>query len=273
MTHLVQLMSQYDLKDYLKTCNTSRIGQFGEKLFKYLIEEMDIKIDSVHKEGTDFFVNGIGRVDVKAKVRLDDSLGSSYPRISKKLPNTSYCYVLFWGNMIEIQLIDDVNPMNNFNKLVSWDIAFDCWTAKIKHKKSTLAGNTEKVKSTLKELICWVKDNWGLRAKIIYRQGRQSQDNMSKSGWGPESFYENPNSISLPDLKILLYFDGPEIYEINAYPISHLSNIRWFDSPKGPNKKGIMTFKPYELDPVYKFDTVKQFKQDFLNRFNISIGS
>ena len=83
-----ELENFIQLKDYLKTCNTSRSGQFGEKLFEYLIEEMDIKIDSVHKEGADFLVNGIGRVDVKAKVRLDDSLGLNRYQYPRHLPTS-----------------------------------------------------------------------------------------------------------------------------------------------------------------------------------------
>jgi hypothetical protein len=269
MPKLVELSNKLDLKNYLNTCNTSRSGQFGEKLFEYLTEGMGVKIDPIHKEGADFIVEKIGRVDVKARVRLDESLGSSYSHVSKKIPKTSYCYVLFWKEMIEVQLIDDAKPSNNFNKLVSWDNAFDCWNTKIRYKKPAQAVHTEKVKSTQKELVAWVKANWGLRAKIIYRQGREAQEKMSKSGWGPESFFEKADSKNLPDIKILLYFDGPDVYEVNAYPISNLSNILWLDSPKGPNKKGIMTFKPHELDPIYRFETINQFKQDFSNRFGV----
>jgi len=265
------LKNEYELKDYLRTCNKSRTGQFGEKLFEYLIEMKGNKIQSVHKEGADFYVQGIGRVDVKSKVKLNESHGSRYTRISKKIPDTSYCYVLFWEDIVEVQLIDDVNSYNNFNQLVSWKNALECWALKIKHKKSAQADNTEKVKLIKNDLIVWIKDNWGLQGKVIYRQGREAQQNMSKGGWGPESFYEKTDSKSLPDLKILLYFDGPDVYEVNAYPITRLSNIKWVDSPKGPNKKGIMTFKPYELDLIYKFDTVAQFKKEFLVRFNDDI--
>jgi len=263
----------HELKGYLRTCNTSRSGQFGEKLFAFIVEEMGLKINSVHKEGADFLVEKIGRVDVKAKVKLDETLGSSYARVTKKLPKTSYCYVLFWSDLIEIELINDSNPANNFNQLVGWEKAFDCWSTKITHIKPVQADHTEKVKSIQKGLITWIEDIWGLKAKIIYRQGRAAQENMSKSGWGPESFYEKPNSKTLPDLKILLYFDGPNVYEVNAYPLSHFGNIRWYQSPKGPNKEGIMTFKPNELDPIYKFESIEQFKKEFLKRFTISISS
>ena len=261
------LKNDCELKDYLKTCNNSRRGQFGEKIFEYFIKETGKKIDSLHKEGADFLVEGIGRVDVKAKVRLNHVLGSRYPRIYRKIPNTSYCYVLFWGDAVEIQLIDDANPSNNFNKVVGWENAYKCWATKIKYKKPAQLYNTEIVKLTRKDLVVWVEDNWGLKAKIIYRQGREAQENMSKGGWGPESFYEKLTTKSLPDLKILLYFDGSEVYEVDAYPISHHEKIKWFESPKGPNKKGIFTFKPKELNPIYKFDSVTQFKEDFLGRF------
>jgi len=204
MTKSIELKAKDDLKDYLRTCNTSRSGQFGEKLFSYLIEEMGLGITSVHKEGADFFVEGVGRVDVKAKVRLNELHGSGYPRISKRLPSTSYCYVLFWRDIIEVQLCDEINPSNNFNRLVSWDKALECWVAKVGHKKQVQTDNSKKVKATKDELRTWIKSNWGLKGGIIYRQGREAQDNMSKSGWGPESFHEKPETKIPSVLKVLL---------------------------------------------------------------------
>jgi len=259
--------SQKELKEYLQGCNTSRKGQFGEKVFQLLIEERGLQICSLHKEGADFFVNGIGRVDVKAKARTMLPDGSTFPKVSKKLPNTNYCYVIFWKNKVQIELLHEFDNSLSFLSFITWEKTLRWWSESTLRLKPSQADHTSKIKETQIKLEEWVLKKWNLKAKVIYRQGKENQDGMNKSGWGPESFYEKLETKRGVDIKILLYFDGPTVYEVCAYPINFRDQICWKPSPKGPGKKGIYTFNPLELNPKFKFNSISHFKEEFINRF------
>ena len=125
---------------------------------------------------------------------------------------------------------------------------------------------TSYVDKMKREIAGWVKNEWGLHARVISRSGKKAQDSFENNGWGPNNFYTTLNQRKNYDLTILLYFEVGEIYKILAYPMGLIDEIKWRSKDKGPNLQKVMIFDPRELNGKFVFSTFGEFKDEYLER-------
>ncbi len=253
-----------ELREMLSNFSAPHIGKFGENLYSFTLSKLNVKHEKMHQDGADFMVENLGRLDVKTR-----GLGKKTAKIKKRLPNTFYAFVHLNVNKIDLEIEDDQGRRVGDVVCITWSDALECWNATPRVIQKAKSQFREAIKHQQLDLESWIRTNWNLKAKSIYRHGRKNQDGMSKSGWGPETFYESSVTKRKLDIKILMYFDGSEVYEVMAYPIRLRDEIDWKISPKGPAKKlnGIYSFHPLKIDKKFVFENVEQFKATFQSRF------
>jgi hypothetical protein len=242
---------------------SAKQGQIGEKLFEEYLNLKKIKYLKLHKNGADFEVENIGRVDLKTRNCLRKNSGDKVTKFRHKLPDVKYIYLSFWSDKITFTL-DSEGILSYFDEL-SWDDFSSIYSDfDIPLLNELSKSEINNFKNQIKE---WVLNNWKLRVKVISRSGRKAQDNFEKNGWGANNFYTKPSARSKYDLVVLLYFDQKLIYKIHSYPINIIDNIQWYAKDKGPNLEGIMIFDPKVLNKSMVFESLDQFKSEFKFRF------
>lgn len=257
----MSFMNTAELKSTLKRSTAPRLGRFGEKIYAMAMIKQGYDIQTLHKEKADFFVQGLGRVDVKTK-----GFGRPSSRSLKRVPNTTYCFVDLHDEHIALSHEDAAGRTLQPTEFVTWDQAVADWNElnyRLASVKSDLAARILLQTSDLKD---WIERNWRQRAAIVYREGRETQKSMTsgKKPWGPITFYEWPTAKRIIDLKVLAYFDGDKIYQIMAYPIRLREEIAW---THGRTKEGTMSFDPRTVPSKFVFSDVEDFKLNFPKRF------
>ena len=265
-----------DVKNYLTHANHAKRGALAESLFAQIMKDRGFAIKSMHKEDADFFITNIGRIDVKSRRKLKITKSKSINRVPKNLEigDTIYTYFIFWDECVEVRsenlraIVPEISCTLSYLEILQYSQG--------KFFEEVLSLITEvqdSINSQKDDLKNWLLKNYKLHAKVIYRQGKKTQDEWDRRGWGPDNFYRSEEDIKKYDIIVLMYFSGDKNYKVFSYPTSEFKKINWDLKRIGSNLKKIHTFDPKILNSRYQFDTVTHFKKDFLNRFNISIGS
>lgn len=249
------------LKSHLRQASGPHIGKFGELIYAQYMSGLGYEVERLHEEQADYFVHGIGRVDVKTK-----GLTSATTRLSKRAPETTYCFIDLEEAGISMVHDDDVSRVPTPSALISWEEAFDLWARrpyKIKRKKSVLSVKLDEKK---KELVRWIAGNWNLKAAVVYREGRQTQNGFAsgKEPWGPDTFHASAGSRRSLDLKVLIFFEGEGEYKVMAYPMRLWDRIKWGPARGSKNR---FAFDPEAIDPIFVFADIADFQANFPKRF------
>ena len=251
-----------NIKEKISSATSAQLGKFGEHLFeKYLIsKEIDYK--KIHQRGVDFFVDGIGDLDLKTKKYLKLKDNGDINNYKFKINGVSYGYLQLFSDKVLIYL-DKNGSISRFGE-ISWRECIQMMG------EFEFAKQSQKSPSILiakkKEIFNWIKNQWNLNARVISRSGRKAQDSFENNGWGPNNFHTSPKSKKKYDLTVLLYFEEGDIYKIYAYPAGLMNEIDWFSKNKGPNPQGIIIFDPRNLNKRFIFSSLEDFKKDYLIR-------
>jgi hypothetical protein len=250
-----------DFKEMIRNASKPSLGKFGEKIYCSIMLEAGYEVNSLHEQRADFWVAGIGRVDVKTK-----GLGRIPTKLYRRMQNTYYCLIDLYEN--EIQYVHEDENSNRVapQGILSWQQAFDYWSQerpRLSNQKSELKSQITEV---ITELRTWILNHWNMKAAVVYREGMNTQESMTsgRNPWGPVTFYENPMSRRKIDLKILIYFEGSLVYRVFAYPMSHIDKIEW---TKGRTKENTVSFDPKKLNTIFQFTDIQDFKCQFPHRF------
>jgi hypothetical protein len=249
------------LKDALRGTTAPRLGKFGERIYKHLMIEKGHAIQGVHQRRIDFKVDGVGFVDVKTS-----GLGKKRSQVAKRQEGVNYCFVSLKETQIDIEHEDWARNTIMHPLSLNWEQATNYWygdNIRLENEKSAL---TTKIKLQTKELKNWIEREWRLKAAVVYREGRSTQESMTsgKKPWGPVTFYESPDAKRKIDIKVLMYFDQGEVWRVMAYPIKLRDEIIWY---QGRTNSSQFAFDPWSIDGKFIFSTVDELKIDFLDRF------
>ena len=232
------------------------------------------RIQPLHQDCCDFLVNGC-RVDVKGRRKLGSKSGESFNAVSKnrRALDTSYWYVVFYQDQItffqekETKLSIKWHDCVYIKELLNRKLPKNNHLAKCDSRRPNLERSP-----SCNILKNWILDNWNLKAKVNFRSGKATQEQMAKSNWGPVSFYINDKDLKEYDLSVMLFFDGGTdldyVYEVYAYPTVSRNKIK-FRSEK-MNNGTRMTFNPRCLPERFKFDSIEMFKKQYLPKNNLS---
>ena len=251
-----------ELISQLRNASNPRLGRFGEKIYRFHMENQGYSVQALHEQMADFLVQGLGRVDVKTK-----GIEKTTVRLKRRIPNTCYCFVDLNEESINLEHEDSNGNLIRGREVVTWPQAYQYWMRlpplRIERAKTELKNL---ISSQIFEIKSWIEANWSLRAAGIYREGRNTQESMvrGKNPWGPITFHEPPEARRKIDLKALIYFDSGQIYKLIAYPISNRSEIRWV---KGRTNPLSVSFDPLTIDPKFIFSNLLDFKLNFPKRF------
>lgn len=250
-----------ELKDALRSTTAPRLGKFGEKIYKHLMVEKGHVVQGVHQRRIDFKVEGVGFVDVKTR-----GLGKKRVQVVQRKEGVNYCFVSLGETEIEIAHEDwarnTVMPLLS----LSWERAANYWHSeniRLDNEKSEL---TAKIKRQTKELKDWIEREWKMKAAVVYREGRSTQESMTsgKKPWGPVTFYEPLTAKRKIDIKVLMYFDQGEVWRVMAYPIKLRDEIVWY---QGRTNSTQVAFDPRSIDRKFVFSGTDEFKSNFIQRF------
>lgn len=264
-----------DLQGYLadlRVRRNYRYGYLGEDVFQSVMRSHGCPVQSSHRDGADFVLDGKERVDVKTRLCLGSMSGEEIRQLSPTqcMPDTTYAYVTLYDDVIQVHMARPGEAIALAAEL-SWTEVLRIYVEKpgkgLTHTSRHESRYEEARKTAKADLIGWVAEHWRMKAKVVLRSTRMTQEKMGRSGWGPEAFYHDPDRPRGVELVVLLYFDHDTIYEVCAYPMSHSRNIEWRDKPVGPNLSRRKTFDPVTLPDVYKFPDLEAFKQEFRDRF------
>ncbi len=249
------------LRERIRNASTPRLGKFGEKIYASHMQAEGYRLSALHEQKADFLVEGIGRVDVKTR-----GLGKTTARTRQRVAKTWYCFVDLMEDGIHFVHEDEGGAEVPPAGVIAWQQALEYLERTDYVFSSGKSELKEFIHGQLEGLKLWISVHWMKSAAIIYREGRSTQQSMAngKNPWGPVTFHEPPHARRTVDLKVLLYFDGPEIYEVFAYPISRRSEINWI--PSRTNDRAV-SFDPATLDTKFKFNSLEEFKSSFLERF------
>ena len=250
----------------------TRYGGDGECLVAEYLRERGHEVEFVHAGGVDLAVDGSFQLDVKTHLAFGKKATSRLPAIiaSVRMIGVLYPRVVFYDDvvrMFDVPCIDDPSiPVD-----LSWEAACELLSRATKRARIPLAdpqGVRAAQRAVCDELRAWIASQWGVAAHVVFRGNPIAQDNMGKRGWGPESFYQDPEKVRDKfQLVVLVYFEGPAPRTVMAYPLSHIDEITWGKKPVGPNLTKRKTFNPRTLDSKFIFAGIPQFQQTFLQRF------
>lgn len=251
-----------ELKNALSITTAPRLGKFGEKIYKHLMIKNGHAIQGVHQRKIDFKVDGLGFVDVKTS-----GLGKKRAQVSTRQHSVNYCFVHLKDALIEIEHEDWAGNRILPTLTLSWEQAANYWygeNIRLENEKSEL---TAKIKQQTEELKSWICHEWKMKAAVVYREGRSTQESMAsgKKPWGPVTFYESPNAKRKIDIKVLMYFDQGEVWRVMAYPIKLRDEIAWY---QGRTNSDQVTFNPRTINKKFVFLNVLEFKANALRNFD-----
>lgn len=254
-------MTESELKETLAQTTTPRLGRFGEKIYKHFMLQEGFQLQGLHKEKADFIVEGFGRVDVKTR-----GLNIKTPKIKNRIADTNYCFVQLRDENIKLDHEDEHGKTIRSSDEISWAQALEFWLSdehRLTPANTKVKAEILKVKNQVAKMIA---DDWGLKPSLIYREGRKTQESMTsgKNPWGPVTFYHSPSSKRKIDIKVLLYFDQADIWQVMAYPISLMHEIQFEESRTNST---VTSFNPHTINKKFVFKDLKDFEQNFLLRF------
>lgn len=254
-------MTETELKAELTQATTPRLGRFGEKIYKHFMIGEGFQLEGLHKEKADFIVEGIGRVDVKTK-----GFGKRTAKTRNRISNTNYCFVSLHDTHIELEHEDEFANEIRKPDRISWSVALDFWSSDEYRIISAKSDLKDAIKDYTQALKYWIEKNWQLKSAVVYREGRSTQESMTSGDnpWGPVTFYESPSAKRKIDIKVLVYFDRLDVWNVMAYPLALRDEIEWTISRT--NEK-ITSFNPHAIDRKFVFENVDHFKCEFINRF------
>ena len=262
--------SLHALVGRLKATGKGSFGGLGERIFSGYLRELGREVEALHEEGTDYVLSGGIRIDVKARAKVEDLSGGRFPKVStkSKMDGIRYAYVVFWSDVVEIH--HDLADLPGRTIRLSWEHSRNLAGDLEKLLKESESGEDQiargKIRQIQSELKAWAKDALGCRARIIHRTNRKAQEAMSRRRWGPETFYEKDREDK-HDLVVLLYFEGPAVYKVCAYPTKWTERIHWLKKPVGPNVAQRISFAPNELEKEFVFRDITDFKVSCAMRF------
>jgi len=260
-------MMELNLKSFLTTGSAPAVGRFGEYLFYKLITSKNQGIEKRHSKGVDFFLDGLGSIDVKVVRNFESRVGERFRRISKshQLDGVIYAYIIFRINACELVYESQSQSLSQFNQDIDELMLLEVWenfdkkNIKLKNQKS------EDYKLNVKrELSSWIRRNWNKTAKIIQRGDKARNDLMMRRGWGADNFYCSSENF---DIIVLLNFDMGQVYKVYAYPIGQRDEIEWRPKNIGTNVQRITGWNPLEISKKFIFEDLDTFKTEFPNRF------
>lgn len=251
------------LKEALRKTTAPRLGKFGERMYKHLMIENGRVIQGVHQRRIDFNVDGIGFVDVKTS-----GLGKKRVHVVNRQEGVNYCFVSLQESHIEIHHEDWVQNVILPPMSLDWDKAANYWQGgniRLENEKSEL---TAKIKQQTNDLKKWIEREWQMKAAVVYREGRSTQESMTsgKQPWGPVTFYEPPDAKREIDIKVLMYFDQGVVWRLMAYPIRLRDEIVWY---QGRTNSTQVAFNPHTIDAKFVYEDVDLFKRNFLKNMGV----
>jgi hypothetical protein len=254
-------MTELELKEKLAHTTTPRLGRFGEKLYKHFMVREGFQLQGLHKEKADFIVEQFGRVDVKTK-----GFNVKTPKLKNRVADTNYCFVELHDDHIKLDHEDEHGNTIRTSDKLSWANALEFWLADEHRLTSANSALKAEILEQTRLLADQISINWGLKPAVIYREGRKTQESMTsgKSPWGPVTFYESPSSKRKIDIKVLLYFDKLDVWQVMAYPIALMREI---DFHASRTNSSVTTFNPHTIDKKFFFADVQDFQKNFLTRF------
>ncbi|MGV0961969.1 MAG: hypothetical protein ACOYB1_19255, partial [Limnohabitans sp.] len=178
----------------------------------------------------------------------------------------NYCFVSLKETQIDLEHEDWARNTIMHPLSLDWEQAANYWHGDNIHLENEKSALTTKIKLQTKELKNWIEREWKLKAAVVYREGRSTQESMTsgKKPWGPVTFYESPDAKRKIDIKVLMYFDQGEVWRVMAYPIKLRDEIIWY---QGRTNSSQFAFDPWSIDGKFIFGTVDELKIDFVDRF------
>ena len=250
----------------------TRYGTDGELILAEYLRDLGHSVAWVHAAGIDLSVDGDLNVDVKAHLALGKPATFSPPQVSPRLriEGVHYTRVVFLDDAIRI-FDAPFAEAGEEAVIVDWEVACGYLARSQRGEipsRADPAGTRASQKQICKALAKWVSTTWRLRAYVIFRGNSLTQASMSRRGWGPESFYQDPAKAQGKfDVVVLIYFEESTPQSIYAYPLSRSDDIAWISKPVGPNRAGRMSFDPKLLDNRFVFSSLDNFKEEFPLRF------
>lgn len=254
-----------------RDAGNTRYGGDGERIVAEYLKDLGHAVEPVHAAGIDLSVDGRLSVDVKTHLALGKKATHRPPAVSAvvKQAGVLYPHVVFYDDCVRIfdcPSLDDKGPPVE----LTWEAAsalLDRSPQKARRPVADPLGVRAAQRATCDALRAWIEAHWGLVAHVVFRGNPIAQDNMSRRGWGPESFYQDPMKLaSKIQLVVLVYFDGADARTVLAYALGQSAEIKWNKKPVGPNPARRMTFNPHTLDPKFVYAGVESFKSEFLRR-------
>jgi hypothetical protein len=267
---LINFKNIDDIKNYLRHANHAKRGALAEGLFAQIIKDRGLAIKSMHKEDADFFISNIGRIDVKSRQKLNVVKSKSINRVPKNLEisETIYSYFIFWDECVEVRseklraIVPEISCTLSYSEILEY-----CQGKFFEEVLSLITKVQDSINNQKNDLKKWLLNNYNLNAKVIYRQGKKTQDEWNKRGWGPDNFHRSAKEIKKYDITVLMYFSGDKNYKVFAYPTSEFTKIKWDLKRIGSNLKKIYTFDPKILNSRYQFENEENFKHEAIARF------
>ena len=263
-------LNELSFEDFLKNSSAQSLGKFGEFLFSKFCVLKGISFLSKHKGGVDFVIGDDLLVDVKAVRHIKFICRDRFRRhnIEKQIPNVVYGYVIFWKDSIELRVEKDDVKYGNYDCVFDSDFISSVWSdfdkKSIKFIDKKHVANTNSLK---KNLIAWIADDLGIRARVIQRKASANLNKRS-GGWGADNFYsELPHKH---EIVVLLGVANGVVEYIHSYPTSEYLNIEVRPKPVGTNRKKILCYQVDSLADRYKFKDIEDFKLNVQKRFNFT---
>lgn len=258
-------MTSYE--QFLQNSSAQSLGKFGEFLFAKFCESKEINYKSQHKGGVDFIIDSNIKVDVKAVRHLKVNARHRFRRhnIEKQLPQVHYAYIIFWKNSVELKFeLNDVS-FGSYDCFFSVDLINKAWCEFDKKSIKFLDKQHAQTTKFLKiELTDWIKDNLGIKARVIQRKSTTTLG-LRKGGWGADNFYQKPPHKH--ELVVLLCVGNGAVSYIHSYPTSEYLSIEVRPKPVGTNRKEILCYDVSKLADRYKFIDLNDFKLNVKQRF------
>jgi hypothetical protein len=259
-------------EDFLQNSSSQSLGKFGELLFEEFCKQEKINCKSEHEGGVDFIFKSNIKVDVKAVRHLKVNSRERFRRHNseKQLADVHYAYIIFWKDSVQLRFEYKDFKFGNYDCFLKNDFVDNIWESydkkSIKFVDKKHFAITKRLKA---ELTDWIKNNLGIKARVIQRNFTSALALRSGGGWGADNFYQKPPHKH--DIVVLLSVANNDVKYIHSYPTSEYNKIPIVPKPVGTNRKPIFCYVIKELPDKYRFKDIDDFKLNVQKRFNISV--
>lgn len=263
-------MCNFDFKTFVKDSSAQSLGRFGEYLFAQFCTLRNLSYSSKHKGGVDFLLdNDQLLIDIKAVRHINYSRRERFRRhsIEKQLPDVLYGYIIFWSDSIELRVEKNDAKFGGYDCVFNNDFVSSAWDNFDKNSVKFLdRAHIENTNSLKKELVAWVDEFLGVKARVIQRKASASLGSR-KGGWGADNFYTKPPHNH--KIVVLLCVSNGFVEYIHSYPTCEYMNIEVRPKPVGTNRKEILCYDVSKLSERYKFKDIDDFKANVKQRFSL----